>query len=49
MRFVLPGDRLGSVEEFEKGEGVYEEGGELFASLAGWLEVKDRTVSVRRA
>jgi len=46
MRFVLPGDRIGCVEEFEAGEGVYEENGELYASVAGWLILDGRKVRV---
>ncbi len=46
MRFVLPGDRIGCVEEFEVGEGVYEENGELYASVAGWLVFEGRRVRV---
>lgn len=46
MKFVMPGDRIGSAEEYIKGEGVYEEEGELFAAVAGKLIVKDRVVKV---
>ena len=46
MRFVMPGDRIGSAEEYVKGEGVYEEGGELFAAVAGKLIIKDRVAKV---
>lgn len=47
MRFVLPGDRIGSSEEFFKGNGVYEEQGELYAAIAGWLVIKDKRVEVK--
>ncbi len=46
MRFVMPGDRIGSAEEYVKGEGVYEEEGELFAAVAGKLTIKDRVAKV---
>ncbi len=44
--FVLPGDRIGCVEEFEAGEGVYEENGELYANVAGRVVVEGRTVKI---
>ena len=44
--FVFPGDFLGYVEEFIAGEGVYEEDGKLYASKAGKLRIKDKTLSV---
>ncbi|WP_202318785.1 exosome complex RNA-binding protein Csl4 [Archaeoglobus neptunius] len=47
MRVVMPGDRIGSSEEYIKGEGVYEENGELFAAVAGNLVIEDRVASVR--
>lgn len=46
MKFVMPGDRIGSAEEYLKGKGVYEENGELFAAVAGRVVVKNREVSV---
>lgn len=46
MKVVMPGDRIGSAEEYIKGEGVYEENGELFASVAGKLVIKDRIACV---
>uniref|UniRef100_A0A7C3M9Y8 Exosome complex component Csl4 n=1 Tax=Archaeoglobus fulgidus TaxID=2234 RepID=A0A7C3M9Y8_ARCFL len=46
MKFVIPGDRIGSAEEYVKGEGVYEDSGELFAAVAGMLVIKDRVVKV---
>ncbi|MCS7144145.1 MAG: exosome complex RNA-binding protein Csl4 [Archaeoglobaceae archaeon] len=44
---VLPGDKIGSVEEFKAGEGVYEEEGELFASVAGILELEDKKARIK--
>ncbi len=45
----MPGDRIGLAEEYVKGEGVYEENGELFAAIAGILVIEDRIASVRTA
>lgn len=45
-RVVIPGDRIGTVEEFRAGKGVYEEDKELYASTTGYLEIKDRIASV---
>jgi exosome complex component CSL4 len=47
MKFVFPGDRIGYAEEYLVGEGVYEENGEIFASIAGTLEIKNKVVSVK--
>lgn len=44
---VFPGDRIGSVEEFKAEEGVYEENGELFASVTGVLNIEDKRVGVK--
>lgn len=44
---VLPGDKIGTVEEFKAGEGVYEENGKLFASVAGVLEFEDKKAIIR--
>lgn len=44
---VFPGDKLGSVEEFKAGDGVYEENGELFASVAGLLEQDNKIVRIK--
>lgn len=43
---VFPGDKVGNVEEYMAGEGVYEESSELFASVAGLLRKRDKIVSV---
>lgn len=43
---VFPGDKVGSVEEFKVGNGVYEENGELFASVSGVLQIEDKKVNV---
>ena len=47
LKFVMPGDRIGYAEEFLAGEGVYEEGGELFAAVAGYAVLSNKTVSVK--
>lgn len=44
---VFPGDRIRNVEEYKAGEGVYEDGGELFASVVGVLEFEEKRVRVR--
>ncbi|MGI0150979.1 MAG: hypothetical protein ACREC5_03460, partial [Thermoplasmata archaeon] len=46
---VLPGDLLGTAEEFVPGLGAYEVGGRVFAALLGHPEIdpKARAVSVR--
>lgn len=46
MKFVMPGDKLGYAEEYAAGKGVYEENGELFASVAGRVVMKNRVISV---
>ncbi len=46
MKFVFPGDEIGSAEEFLAGEGVYEENGILFASIAGTVVVESGVVRV---
>jgi|Deesub1362A_J573_1020465.scaffolds.fasta_scaffold00089_55 exosome complex component CSL4 len=46
-QIVLPGDLIGTSEEFIPGYGVYEERGKIFACVAGEVAVgKDKTVSV---
>ncbi|MEM3929185.1 MAG: hypothetical protein QXX48_02760 [Candidatus Korarchaeum sp.] len=44
---VVPGERIGVVEEYIGGEGVFEVGGVLFSSHLGFLDSKDLEVSVR--
>lgn len=46
--FVLPGDFLGTSEEFLVGDGVYEEGGRIYSALPGVLlvDMRERKVSV---
>ncbi|MCS7102925.1 MAG: exosome complex RNA-binding protein Csl4 [Candidatus Korarchaeum sp.] len=44
---VVPGERIGVVEEYIRGEGIFEVGGELFSSYLGFLDRKDLEVSVR--
>jgi len=46
-KIVLPGDRIGTPEEFRVGKGVYEENKELFAQVVGILEIKGKTASIR--
>ncbi|MFP3908927.1 MAG: exosome complex RNA-binding protein Csl4 [Archaeoglobaceae archaeon] len=47
MDLVLPGDKIGYVEEYVAGKGSYEENGEIFASVTGKLVIKDRIVEVK--
>ncbi len=47
--FVLPGDRIRCIEEFEAGEGVYEENGELYASVAGKVVFEGKRVKIEPA
>ncbi|MEM1956959.1 MAG: exosome complex RNA-binding protein Csl4 [Archaeoglobaceae archaeon] len=45
-RIVFPGDRIGTVEEFKAGKGVYEENREIYAGIAGYLEIRDNVANV---
>ncbi|MCI4319556.1 MAG: exosome complex RNA-binding protein Csl4 [Thermoplasmata archaeon] len=47
-RLVLPGELLGTAEEFVPGRGTYEDGGRIYAALLGHARVdpKDRAVRV---
>ncbi len=46
-KVVLPGDFLGTSEEFIPGEGVYDDGGNLYASLIGEVSIgPSRVISV---
>jgi exosome complex component CSL4 len=48
-RIVLPGEVLGTSEEFLAGEGTYEESGSIFSSILGELDLdsKEMIASVR--
>ncbi len=41
---VVPGDFLGTSEEFTPGNGVYDETGNIFASLIGVVSISDKRV-----
>jgi exosome complex component CSL4 len=41
---VVPGDFLGTSEEFTPGKGVYDEKGNIYASLTGVISVSDKRV-----
>ncbi|MBK5190951.1 MAG: exosome complex RNA-binding protein Csl4 [Methanosarcinales archaeon] len=41
---VVPGDFLGTSEEFTPGEGVYDEKGNIHASLIGGVSISDKRV-----
>ncbi|MEM2990208.1 MAG: exosome complex RNA-binding protein Csl4 [Halobacteria archaeon] len=47
-KFVIPGDLIGTCEEFIAGAGTYEEKGNIFASVAGYVKInrRERVVSV---
>ncbi len=47
MDLVLPGDKIGYVEEYVAGRGSYEENGEIFASVTGELTINDRIVEIK--
>ncbi len=44
---VVPGERIGVVEEYIKGEGIFEVGGVLYSSQLGFLDSKGLEVSVK--
>jgi len=46
---VLPGDKIGSIEEYLKGEGVFEYNGYIYSYLSGILNInfKERIVNVK--
>ncbi|MBS7610099.1 exosome complex RNA-binding protein Csl4 [Candidatus Bathyarchaeota archaeon] len=48
-RLVLPGDRLGVVEEFSPGHGAFEIDGTVFSSFAGltYLDLKSRVINIK--
>ncbi len=50
-RLVLPGEELGTTEEFLPGTGTYEDGGRIYAAVAGVLDVdtKEMATIVRPA
>ncbi|MEM2868956.1 MAG: exosome complex RNA-binding protein Csl4 [Thermoplasmata archaeon] len=41
-RMVLPGEEIGTMEEFLPGQGTYEENGKIYSALAGVLEIDPR-------
>jgi len=43
-RLVVPGDFLGTSEEFTLGKGVYDEKGNIYASLTGAVSISDKRV-----
>jgi exosome complex component CSL4 len=46
-RLVLPGDVLGTTEEFLPGPGTYEEGGKIFAAVTGLLDIDTKEMATR--
>lgn len=49
MQFVVPGERLGVVEEFMPGPGTYEQDGTIYSDVTGYTtrDKMNKTVSVR--
>ena len=47
-RFVLPGDPIGTTEEFRAGDQTYESAGNIYATVTGTVKTttKDRTIAV---
>ena len=47
-QFVVPGDRLGVIEEFTPGQGTYVEQGRIYAKVTGrtLLDLQNKTVSI---
>lgn len=45
-RIVIPGEEIGTQEEYLPGENVYEEGGKLYSKVLGKLKVDNLTVDV---
>jgi len=43
-RLVVPGDFLGTSEEFTLGKGVYDEKGNIYASVTGAVSINDKRV-----
>jgi len=43
--FVLPGDVVGSAEEFVPGDGTYVRGGTIYATTAGMVKIEPQTKS----
>jgi exosome complex component CSL4 len=48
-KFVVPGDFIGTEEEYLPGEGTRSEGEKVFATLTGEVTDKDRTLHVKQA
>ena len=49
QRFVLPGEEIGTEEEFVAGSGTYVEEARIFAAVAGRLAEENHTLSVAGA
>jgi len=46
VKYVAPGQYLGTAEEYIPGEGTYEDNGIIYSSCAGIMEVDDRNYKV---
>ncbi|MDF2957628.1 MAG: Exosome complex RNA-binding protein Csl4 [Candidatus Alkanophagales archaeon MCA70_species_1] len=45
-KIVVPGDFLGTSEEFIAGDGVYDERGKIYAAVVGEVKIEDKRISV---
>ena len=47
--FVMPGDKLGIIEQYLLGKGTYEDNGEIKSSVLGNVQIdsKMRTITVK--
>jgi exosome complex component CSL4 len=46
VKYVAPGQYLGTAEEYIPGEGTYEDNGRIYSSCSGIMEVDDRNYKV---
>lgn len=46
-KLVMPGEYIGTTEEFLSGEGTYEESGKIFATNVGILELNNKEMKVK--
>jgi exosome complex component CSL4 len=46
-RLVLPGEEIGTTEEYLPGPGTYEDGGKIFAAVAGVLTIDTKEMATR--
>jgi exosome complex component CSL4 len=46
-KLVIPGEYIGTTEEFLSGEGTYEENGKIFATNVGILELNNKEMKIK--